>query len=435
MKKSMMPLVVLTGAMSAVPAAALTVVFNDAGAVATQLAEIKAQFKIATDDVKQSAEKALAEAKRNGDLTNETKQVADKALAVFNDLSQKHDKLTQSLEALETKHRDVEQELTQRRQHGPAPVMSLGQSIAKDEGLKQYVAGGLSGSKVITVKNAITTAGGSGGGLIFPTQDRDVGRMARRTLSVLALITRGATDSSLVSYSRQTTRTNAAAPTAETAAAPQSSYGWTRAEANVRKIAHVAHVSDETLADAAALQTEVDTEMRYGVELALENQIVAGAGTGENLAGLKGAATTFAAASGLPNSTRIDRLRLALLQLSLAGYSGNGVLLNDVDWAAIELLKDTTGRYVYGSPFDGAASPRLWNLDVSATLGLSAGEWIVGNFALASTFYLRSDVEVQFSTENDTNFVDGLVTAKATVRGALAHKRPAAIVKGDFTFA
>ncbi len=60
---------------------------------------------------------------------------------------------------------------------------------------------------------------------------------------------------------------------------------------------------------------------------------------------------------------------------------------------------------------------------------------MAGNFLLAATYYDRNEVEVLFSTEHGTNFVDGMVTATASRRGALAVKREAALVKGDFTFA
>ena len=425
----------LMAVMAATPHGVIGSARGDAGAVALQLAQMKTALDKATTDVQQTAEKALKQAEQTGGLTAELKQTADTMLANFNALSQSHAAMTAKMEALEGKNRDLEQEVSARGGKGENAPMSLGATIAADERIKQYVDRGVSGSQIITVQNAITSAAGSAGGMIFTDVEAEPVRMPRRTLSVLALLSRGRTGSNMVTYTKQTTRANAAAHVAEGASAPASNYGWSKAEANVRKAKHITHISEEALADAAQLQTEIDTEMRYGLDLALEQQLVAGDGTGENFSGLRLNATAFAAAAGLPNETRIDRLRLALLQLSLANYSADGLLLNDTDWAAIELLKDTTGRYIFGNPGVAAGTPRLWNLDVATTTAQSAGEWMAGNFLLAATYYDRNEVEVLFSTEHGTNFVDGMVTATASRRGALAVKREAALVKGDFTFA
>jgi HK97 family phage major capsid protein len=420
--------------MSAAPIFVIGPVRGDAGDVAKKLADVQASLDKITGSVMQTAENAMNEAKKNGELSQSTKTEVDKLMSQFNDMTKTQSKLTAELEKLETKNAALEQEVAAGGR-GKGPAQSFGAQVAAHDAVKQFLARGANGQAMIEIKNAITTAGGSGGGLIFPTAETEPVRMPRRTLSVLALITRGRTDSNLVPYTRQTTRTSAAAPTAEQASAPESSYGWTKAEAPVRKIAHVTHISEETLADAAALQTELDSEMRYGLDLALETQVVAGSGTGENLHGIYTQATAFSAAAGLPNATRIDRLRLGMLQLTLANYSADGLLLNDTDWAAIELLKDGQQRYVFGNPGAATGTPRLWNLDVATTLSITAGEWLAGNFMMAATLYARSDAEILISSEHGTNFVDGMLTMKGTLRAALAVKRPGALVKGNFTFA
>ncbi|WP_339112908.1 phage major capsid protein [Thioclava sp. GXIMD2076] len=428
-----MPLAVISAGMNVVPAAVIGGVMGDAGDVSRQLSEIKMALDKSTDEVKQTAEKAVKMAERNGTLTDELKNDSDRMLKNFNELTQKQTDLIGKLEQLETKNRDLEQELSSRGGRGNGAPQSFGQMVAGHDAIKQFVAAGASGRTTFQVKNAITTVGGSGGGLIFPTPETSPVRMPRRTLSVVDLITRGRTDANLVPYTKQTTRANGAAPTAEGTAAPESSYGWTKAEAPVRKIAHVTHISEEAMADAAMLETELDSEMRYGLDLALENQIVAGDGTGENLNGLRTQATAFSSPAGITieAQTRIDVLRLGLLQLTLADYAADGLLLHDLDWTAIETIKDTAGRYVFGNPATGTL-PRLWSLDVSTTRAQSAGEWMAGNFMMAATYYDRSDVEILISSEHDQNFVEGMLTMKGTRRGTLAVKRPGALVKGTF---
>ncbi|OWU77605.1 phage major capsid protein [Marinibacterium profundimaris] len=404
-----------------------------AGNVEKLLAEVKSELGRVTDSVQKTADEALKQAKETGDLNAETKATADKALAEFNGLSGALNKLEGKLEALETRNLDLEQAVAAGGRGGGSQVQTVGQELAGSDELKAWVSGGLNGNLSLKPKAAITTAAGSGGGLIWPTEDRTPANMARQRLPIRALLMQATTESDVVKFARQVTRTNAAAIVAEEGAAPESSYGWEQAEANVRKISHVTHISDEALADSGQLEAAIDGEMRYGLDLEEEAQILAGDGTGTNLSGLITEATAFSAAAGLPDATRIDRLRLGMLQLALANYATTGITLNPTDWAAIELLKDTTGRYVFGDP-NVSSSPMLWGADVVPTASHSAGEWMVGNFMMAATLYDRMAAEVLISSEHGTNFVDGMKTMKATKRLAMAVKRGAALVTGDFTF-
>ncbi len=405
-----------------------------AGNVEKLMQEVKAELGRVGDDVRKVADDALAQAKANGDLTAETKNTADKALMEFNGLSGALMKLEGKLEALETRNLDLEQTVAAGGRGGGETGQTVGQEIAGSEELKAWVAGGLNGSLALKPKNAITTASGSGGGLIWDTQDRTPANMARQRLPIRALLMQATTESDVVKYAKQTTRTNAAAMVAEGGTMPESAYGWTQAEANVRKIAHHTNISDEALADSGQLEAAIDTEMRYGLDLEEEAQILAGDGTGQNLSGLVTEATAFSAAAGLPNVTRIDRLRLGMLQLALASYATTGLTLNPIDWAAIELLKDTTGRYVFGDP-NVSKTPMLWGADVVPTISHSAGEWMAGNFLMAATIYDRQASEILISSEHGTNFVEGMKTMRGVKRLAMAVKRGSALVTGDFTFA
>lgn len=404
-----------------------------AGNVESMLKEIRQELGRVSDGVRQTAEDALKQANKVGDLNAETKEAADKALNQFNTLSGTMNKLEGKLEALETRNLDLEQAIAEGGRGRGDAALSAGQEVAGSDALKAYVAGGLQGNFSMKPKAAITTAAGSGGGLIWPTEDRTPANMARQRLLIRALLMQATCESDVVHFARQTTRTNAAAPTAEGAAAPESSYGWTKATENVKKIAHVTHISEEAIADSGQLQAAIDGEMRYGLDLEEEQQMLSGDGTGENLNGLVTQATAFSAAAGLPDATRIDRLRLAMLQLTLANYATTGITLNPTDWAAIELLKDTQGRYIFGNP-GAASSPVLWGADVVATPAHAAGEWMVGNFLMAATVYDRQAAEILISSEHANNFVEGMKTMKGTKRLAMAVKRSAALVTGDFTF-
>lgn len=401
------------------------------------LKKVSQQLEQLNGEIKQTAEKALKEATNAGEVSQQTKTAADKLLTQQSELSNAVKSLTDTLEGTDKKLLDLSQQVAEGGSgRSGGGVQSLGQMVAADEKVGQFAQAGASGSLKLVVSNAVTTAAGSGGGLIYNEEERDPVRMPRRRLLVRQLLMQGAVSSDLVKYRKQVVRTSQAAMVAEGAASGASEYGWDKANSMVKKISHHSNLSVEAMEDADQLQTELDGEMRYGVDLEEEKQIIAGDGLGDNFAGLLTEAADFAAAAGLPNGTRIDRLRLAILQITLEDYIASSFLLSPTDWAAIELEKvgASDGRYVYGDPGTGT-TPMLWGKDVVESNTMTAGEWLAGDLMMAATFYDRRQTEVLFSTDHDTNFVEDMVTMKASKRAALAIKRPLAMVMGDFTFA
>ncbi|MBF4248450.1 phage major capsid protein, partial [Vibrio anguillarum] len=124
-------------------------------------------------------------------------------------------------------------------------------------------------------------------------------------------------------------------------------------------------------------------------------------GTGANLHGLIPQASAFAAPTGseVTLEQRMDRLRLAILQAALAEYQANGIVLHPTDWATIELLKDSQGKYIIGNPQNGT-TPTLWRLPVVATQSIAQNAFLTGSFNLGAQIYDRMDIEVLVSTEN-----------------------------------
>lgn len=425
----------LAAMMAAAPAALMTMPRADAtGDVAKLLTEVQGSVKSMREDLFPKAEKALKDAAKAGEISAELKAEIDKLLPQFNTFSQAQAKLEGKLEAMEGRALELEQSVAQGASGRGGKSVSAGREIAQSDELQAYLAAGRPGALEIGVKSQITTVPGSAGGMIWSDREPEPINMPRRNLlirSLLNVVATGQTGS--VEYTRQTTRTNAAAMTAEAAAAPASTYGWTKAEAIMRKIAHITHVSEEALADAALLEGEVNGELAYGLDLVEEQQLLTGNGTGQNLSGLITNATAFSAAAGLPNAQRIDRLRLAILQVTLNDYAADGIVLNPTDWAGIELLKDSENRYLFGVP-GNPGNPALWRLPIVESNSMTANSWLVGAMRMAATLYDRQETTLRISSEHGDNFVEGMLTMKATKRVALAVKRPASLVTGNFTF-
>ncbi|MGV6840572.1 MAG: phage major capsid protein [Planktomarina sp.] len=315
MTKVKMPFVRVGGLTSPRPAAVIGSVRSEgAGDPEKILTDVHQQLKALNGDVKNTAENALEEAQRAGKVSDETKAAADKLLNEQAALNKEIKKLNQTINGVDSKILDISQAAAQGAGGGNTKAMTLGQSVAQQhEKLKNYSGGTLS----LTVSNAVTTDPGSGGGLIHYDEERTPVRLPRRRLLVRSLLTQGKTSSDQIHYRKQTIRTSGAGTVAETTASGASAFGWEKAKTDVRKIATHTNMSEEALADADNLETEIDGELRYLIEKEEEEQIVAGDGVGENLNGLLTEAAAFSAATGLPDVNRIDRLRLAILQVTL----------------------------------------------------------------------------------------------------------------------
>ena len=376
----------------------------------------------ALDAVKKIAENAETEVKRLGGITDETKGKADQALLKFN-----------VLDELKSRFDDWEQKVTRPGGAGLGEeTKGFGQQVAESDGIKALASKERPSARIEL--KAITTANNSAGGFIVSQRETDPVSMPRRPDVIMRdLLTVMPIETGSVDYPKQSVRTNAAAPVAEGTAKPYSNYGWTRATAPVRTIAHLAKLTRQALDDAPRLQAEVDSEMRYGLALAEDSQILLGDGTGENLLGLYPQATAYSAPSGISiaSPNKMDKLRLAMLQASLGLYPADAIVLHETDWTDIELTKDSNGRYIFANP-TGIAGPVLWGKRVVSTVSMAQGTFLVGAFKVAATLYDRLKPEVLISSENADDFEKNLLTMRCEERLALAVKRPAALIKGPF---
>ncbi|PIL41968.1 phage major capsid protein [Massilia eurypsychrophila] len=369
------------------------------------------------DQVKEHGEKALAEAKRGIDMSTSVKTTVDELLV-------KQGELVAQVTELEQKaaRRGTED--------GGAQLKSMGYQLIESEDFKKSVGAlqeGKGGKLAIGVK-AITSASNSAGQGVNPQVLPGVLTMPARRLTIRDLVAPGRTASNLVRYLKETGFTNNAAPTGEGTRKPESTITYALTDASVKKIAHFIKASSEILEDFPALQSQIDGRLTYGLDFIEEGQLLKGSGSGNNLNGIYTQATAYSAPMAITGATRIDTLRLMLLQAELAEYPSDGIVLNPIDWAGIELTKDSTGQYIIGNP-QGTLSPTLWSRPVVATQAMTVDTALVGAFKLAAQIFDRSDAGIVISTENEDDFVNNLVTILIERRLAFAVYRPEAFIK------
>lgn len=381
--------------------------------------EIKGDFERKHDAVKEIAEKALAEAAKGIPMAETAKELADQALTGMNEAKARLD--------------EMEQKMARRGNPEDERGKTAGERFVADEGFKAFAGQTRPrGRHIVEVKDisSLTTdAAGSVGTMVQPERAAPV-MIPQRRMTVRSLLAPGNISTSSIEYDREEGFTNSAAPVAEGALKPQSEIQFTEETATVRTIAHWMRASVQILADAPALRSIIDQRLRYGLAYVEEQQLLNGSGTGQNLEGLVTAATAYAAPGGLVAGQLIDTIRMGHLQVALAEYPANGTVLNPIDWAYIEMLKDGEGRYLIGNP-QGTISPTLWGLPVVATQAMTVDKFLVGAFDLAAQIFDRQDATVEVSTEDQDNFVRNKVTIRAEERLALAIYRPEALVYGD----
>lgn len=311
-----------------------------------------------------------------------------------------------------------------------------GEQFTAAEGLKQFAGEASRPSRfrldVMEAKSTLTTGATSGG----PVGNDDRGplaTMARRPLRVRDLLPVVQISSNLVEWPIQTARPSAAAMVAEGNAKPQSAIAFEMKTTPTQVIAHWLAASRQVLEDAPQLRDIIDGELRYGLALVEEAQLLSGNGTAPNLHGLIPQATAFAdpIAGSVTGPNQIDRIGSAILQAALANYPATGIVLHPSDWQVMRMIKDQDGRYILGAP-GSEVEPRLFGLPVVATQAIAAGTFLLGDFTAAATLYDRWLPRVEVSTEHDDFFVRNLVAILAEQRIALAVRHPGALITGTF---
>lgn len=381
---------------------------------------VTAELKRIGDEVKSAGEKAIAEAAKAGNMSAETKAKVDEMLVKQGEL--------------QARLQEAEQKLDRRGSSEEEEHKSAGAEFVNSKEFKSYVEGGNFRKGFTGSVKAVTSAADSAGVNIEADRLPGIVGPAVRRLTVRDLISPGRTNSNLIQYVRESGFTNAAATVAEGGKKPESSIAFDLVSSPVVKIAHYVKASTEILMDAPMLQSYIDQRLRYGLDLVEEAQLLNGSGVGNNLNGIYTQATGYAAPITIADATRIDTLRLALLQAELAEFPSTGIVLHPSDWAAIELQKDTSGAYIFANP-QGLAQPALWGRPVVSTQAMQANDFLVGAFRMGAQVFDRMQTTVTVATESEDDFLHNLVVILMEKRLGLAVYRPEAFVKGDLTTA
>ena len=237
----------------------------------------------------------------------------------------------------------------------PLGRMDLGVGVDADELLHQIQTGDWGTQRMAAAGFVTTTDAQRIDHSISP-----VVAAPRRALRLLDLVpSQPMTGNSFV-YSQEVA-VDGASEVVEGAVKPTAQIDYTDATAEAKTIAHWVKLQRQQLADVPGLQQVIQGRLVYGVLKRLEDQIVAGTGTGENLTGITKTSGIGVVAfnAGVP----IGELPLeAIVDVILADATPNAVVLHPTDWATIATDKTSgSGDYYGGGPF-GPSPATLWGL-------------------------------------------------------------------------
>lgn len=294
---------------------------------------------------------------------------------------------------------------------------------------------------------ALVTGGSDTSAGAFVTNDMmglQVGLTAfQRPLRLRDVVTTLTTTSDTIEYVRQTSQTNNAAPVAESTTTadpgsmnaangvkPESSLAWVQVTTPVRTIAHWIPITKRALSDASQVRSLIDAFLRYGLEEELEDQMISGDGTGENLEGLANVSGVQAQAwdTNILTTTRKAKTKVRLVGRSVA----NAYLINPTDLESIDLLQDNEARYYFGGPSGVGSAGTLWGLPVIETEAVPAGTGYVGDFRKA-VLWDREQASITISDSHANFFIRNMVAILAEMRAAFGIIQPNAFVEIDLT--
>ena len=263
----------------------------------------------------------------------------------------------------------------------------------------------------------------------------------RRPLTIWDLFNHEMTEKDSVAYYEEGAMEGGAGMTAELGAfSPLHVAEPTRKTATLKKVTAIWKQSDEILTDAPRFVTHVNSRAAYNLDTTVEDQLVKGDGTGENLTGITNASGILVPAT-MPTAYDLKFIEDLLVQKTrirkaTPNFVVDTLLVADEDYDTLQVLKNESDQYVLGGPVglvygnNVTVGDILWRtIRIVPTPALESGTSILGAFKAGATVYEHVTGR-RFDTGYDgDDFSHGRVSFRAYQRLALAVEYPAAFCK------
>jgi len=261
----------------------------------------------------------------------------------------------------------------------------------------------------------------------------------RRPLTIWDLFNHEMTEKDAIAYYVEGAFEGSAGMTAELGAfkqihvaAPQ------RKTESLKKVTAIWKQSDEILTDAPRFVSHVNARAAYNLDTVVEDQLVSGDGTGDNLTGITNASGILTDTASAYDLAFIESLLAQKTRIRKAtpNFNVDTLLVADEDYDTMQTLKNSSDQYVLGGPVglvygnNVTVGDVLWRtIRIVPTPALTTGTSILGAFKAGATIYEHVTGR-RFDTGYDgDDFSHGRVSFRAYQRLALAVEYPAAFCK------
>lgn len=219
---------------------------------------------------------------------------------------------------------------------------------------------------------------------------------------------------------------------AEGSAKPETTFKVNTKTGQVKTIATWTKVSEQLFADKSQLINILDNNLTHAVDVTVQNQLISGDGTGENLSGISktGNYTDYVTSSGTATNT-VDLLRNVAFKMRGANIDNLTIVLNWTDWSALLGLKSTTNEYLINGILD-PVKQTIYGIPVVLSSAMAAGKFAMGNFKMGAIVFDKTAMALEIDRTED-DFTKNLITIRAERRLGFAVVQPKAICYGDLT--
>jgi HK97 family phage major capsid protein len=223
------------------------------------------------------------------------------------------------------------------------------------------------------------------------------------------------TSSRSLVYAEYVSKDGDAAWVEEGALKPLMDATLTEKTVTARKVAIASKFTEETLSDFPNFVNEVKAEMINKLGIKEEKGILDGTGSDGEIKGVASDMPAFSLTSlKVESPNEFDALVAAYTQIvsvSEMAYRPNLVLMNPVDYAQMQLAKDSNGGYL--RPFR-IGDELIQGLQVVTSTAIAAGDFIMGDFGYLNIRDLWA-LSITVGWEND-DFRKNIITTIAEKR-------------------
>lgn len=251
-----------------------------------------------------------------------------------------------------------------------------------------------------------------------------------RRVHIRQVLAKGSMGKSDFTYAREGEGEGSIAPVAEGALKPQFDIDFTEHTVSSEYIPGFLVITKKMLDDVDSMVSFLQNRLREKYLRAEDQQLLTGNGISPNLSGL----ITNATAATTAATNNYDQILDGLAQIEAADYNATAILINPATYYKIAQNKASTSG-VYDKPgiVNFVNGQMYFNgVPVYRTTAIAAKNYLIGDFEMGAQLMIRSEPQVEFFEQDNTNVRYNKITVRVEGRVALPVYSPGAFITGTF---